>query len=179
MKELWSKVKNSLRNAMLSPGFDDYDPENQDAYYYEEQEEAPKKERTWQEHARDATAPKAPPQGRFGDKIIELYGHKGHSNKDTKIVVTNPKDINATCLVTDTIREGKTCAVNLTGVDRAQAQRIADIIAGAVYALDGTISRVSKDIFLVAPEGVHVQLTGELKEELSGGGHLFPWVAAR
>jgi cell division inhibitor SepF len=175
MKDFWVKVKTGLRNAMLSPGFDNYDPENQDDnYYYEETPEPEPK--TWQEHARAATAPK-PLQSKYGDKIVELYGRKGHSDKNVQIVLSNPKDINATCSVTDSIREGKTCAVNLTGVDRAQAQRIADVIAGAIYALDGTISRISKDIFIVAPEGVHI--SGEMKEEISGGGYLFPWVSAR
>ncbi|MCL2499324.1 MAG: cell division protein SepF [Defluviitaleaceae bacterium] len=175
MKELWLKVKSGLRNAMLSPGFDTYDPDNQDEAYYNE-EEAPQPEKTWQEHARAATAPK-PHKGKFEDKIVELYGRKSHSDNKIQIILTNPKDVNSTCTVTDNIREGKTCAVNLTGVDRVQAQRIADVLAGAVYALDGSISRISKDIFLVAPEGVHI--SGEMKEELTSGGYLFPWVSAR
>ena len=175
MKDFFGKIKDSLRNAMLSPGFDNYDPDaNYDEYEDEPQVDPAPRGRTWQDHAREATAPKAKPS--YDDKIVALYGErKSHVSDKGTIVVTTPKDVSTSCQVTDLIREGKICAVNLTGIDRAQAQRIADVIAGAIYALDGSISRISRDIFIVAPEGVNISgVTGEMKEE-----HLFPWASAK
>jgi cell division inhibitor SepF len=173
MRELWLKVKSSLRNAMLSPGFDTYDPENPEiTYEYENEPRVTREEATWQDHAQAAIAPKSPKANKISDKYVELYGgRKGTSDKVAmSVTVTSPKDVNSSNIVTDAIRDGKICAVNLTGVDRDQGQRIVDVIAGAVYALDGSIQRISKDVFIVAPEGVAI--TGEMKEEISKG---FSW----
>jgi len=174
-------AKDKLRSAMLSPGFDDYDPDDE----YETEDEyieepvivrsAPSKEETWQSYATRATAPKSTfQQGKFDDKIVELYGKKTQAAVTAHVALTSPKDVSSSNIVTDYIKEGKICAVNLTGVERGQAQRIVDVVAGGIYALNGSINRVSKDIFIVAPEGV--QVSGELKEELSHG---FPWSAVR
>jgi len=178
MRELFGKIKDSLRNAMLSPGFENYDPDaNYDEYEDEPQvDPGPRSSgRTWQDHAREATAPKA--KSSYDDKIVSLYGErKTISTEKGAVVVAHPTDVSTSCQVTDLIREGKICAVNLTGIDRAQAQRIADVIAGAIYALDGSISRISRDIFIVAPEGVSV--SNDMKDGLSKDAHLFPWASS-
>jgi FtsZ-interacting cell division protein YlmF len=160
---------------MLSPGYEQY--EDNPEYSYEPTDDEPQAEPvvTWQDHARAATAPKSAFQNnRYKDKIVELYGRKGQSDNGTHIMLTSPKDVNSSNIVTDAVKDGKICAVNLTGVDREQCQRIVDVIAGAIYALEGSIQRVSKDIFIVAPDGVTI--TGEMKEELSKG---FPWAFSK
>jgi cell division inhibitor SepF len=174
VKDLWGRFTSYMRDGILSPGFKDYDPDNPEYTYDMHEEDEPQAEKTWQEHARTAAAPKSFKHGKYGDKIVELYGKKSQSDKNTQVVLTNPKDISNSNIVTDYIKDGKICAVNLTAVDRDQAQRIVDAVAGAVYALEGSIQRVSKDIFIVAPEGVLI--TGELKEELSHG---LPWASSR
>ncbi|MCL2202341.1 MAG: cell division protein SepF [Defluviitaleaceae bacterium] len=175
MREFWMSTKNWLREKMLSPGFDNYDPENPEGAYEYEEEPMVERAETWQTHAQAAIAPKPAKKNRFSDKYVELYGSKSPSDKaGMHVTLTSPKDVSNSNIVTDNIKDGKICAVNLTGVDREQAQRIVDVIAGAVYALDGSIQRVSKDVFIVAPEGVPI--TGEMKEELTRG---FPWAASR
>jgi len=47
--------------------------------------------------------------------------------------------------------------VNMEELDGATAQRVLDFLLGAVYALDGTISKISRGIFLVAPQNCDVQ----------------------
>jgi cell division inhibitor SepF len=181
MRELWGKIKDGLRNAMLSPGFKDYDPEYPAGEYDEYDDEplvsrvAPKA-KTWEDHARAATAPKAHKPGKFDDKIVELYGRKGQSEKALKIIVAEPQDLNASRYVADCIKDGKTCLVNLNGLEPGAAQRIADFIGGTVYALNGMIMKTSKGCFAAVPE--NVEITGDMKEELTHGGHLFPWVSA-
>ncbi|MCL2363139.1 MAG: cell division protein SepF [Defluviitaleaceae bacterium] len=181
IKDFFVNVKDKLRSAMLSPGFDNYDPdeemEMEDDYLDEPVivRAAPSKEETWQSYATRATAPKSTlQQAKYNDKIVELYGKKTQVAVTAQVALTSPKDVSSSNIVTDYIKEGKICAVNLTGVERGQAQRIVDVVAGGVYALNGSINRVSKDIFIVAPEGV--QVSGELKEELS---HWSPWTATR
>jgi len=181
IKDFFVNVKDKLRSAMLSPGFDNYDPDDEmdmnDDYIDEPVivRAAPSKEETWQSYATRATAPKtAFQQSRHQDKIVELYGKKSQAAVTAQIILTSPKDVSSSNIVTDQIKEGVICAVNLTGVERGQAQRIVDVVAGGIYALNGSISRISKDIFIAAPEGV--QITGEQKEELL---HEYRWAASK
>lgn len=181
VRDFFGKMKEKFRAAMLVPGGEDYYPdEHYEDDYYEEVETAPAparvapKSETWQEVARAATAPKSSLGGKYESKIVELYGRKTAADITAQIALTSPKNVSNSNVVTDFVKDGKICAVNLTGVERGQAQRIVDVVAGGIYALNGTINRISKDIFIVAPEGVHV--SGELREELA---HDFPWKAAR
>ena len=48
-----------------------------------------------------------------------------------------------------------------------RAQRIADFIGGASYAVDGLFQAISGNIFLATPNGTYV--SGDLREELAGG----------
>lgn len=181
MSKNWLRnTKEWLRNVMLTGGskVEYYDPDDD---MYEEYEEEPAvsrvtpKAETWQEAAYKATAPKSSfRDSKYNEKIVELYGHKTRAETTAQVALTSPKNVSNSNIVTDYIKDGKICAVNLTGVEREQAQRIVDVIAGGIYALNGTINRVSKDIFIVAPEGV--QVSSELKEELS---HEFPWASTR
>jgi len=181
-KGFLSNIADKLRKAMHSPGFEQYDEDQAEGYDDDEYMEEPEivrpvaaKKESWQETAWKATAPKSTPmQGKFNDKIVELYGPRKTQAANLQVVLATPKDVSSSNSVSDHIRDGKICAVNLTGVERGQAQRIVDVIAGGIYALEGNIVRVSKDIFIATPEGV--QISGELKEELA---HEFPWASSR
>ena len=93
-----------------------------------------------------------------------------------QVVITYPTDVDDAASACDYIKQNKTCIINLEGVDRANAQRIADFLGGAAYAIDGDIQRVSTDIFIVAPANVNI--TGEFKEELKANGLILPWVSS-
>jgi cell division inhibitor SepF len=175
INDLWNKAKNSLRQAMLSPGFNNHDSGDQDYDdYYEE--ESPKAEKPWQEVASAATAPKVSPV-RFGSKIVDINGRKGLSDKNIEIILATPKNADTTSNVINNIRAGKICSVNLADVDATQTQRIVDLISGAAYALHATLNRTGKHTFIIAPEGIDV--TNEIKEAISSGGYMFPWASSK
>ena len=46
--------------------------------------------------------------------------------------------------------------LNLDGISDDEAQRMLDFSSGAVYALSGSIQRVSGNIFLLTPEGLGI-----------------------
>ncbi|MDR3021775.1 MAG: cell division protein SepF [Clostridiales bacterium] len=46
--------------------------------------------------------------------------------------------------------------VNLDSVDDSRAQRILDYLSGAIFALNGSIQRISSNIFLLCPEGIQI-----------------------
>ena len=48
--------------------------------------------------------------------------------------------------------------LNLDGISDEEAQRMLDFSSGAVYALSGSIQRVSGNIFLLTPEGLNIMV---------------------
>jgi len=104
-------------------------------------------------------------------KIVNI-----NKNTQVQVIITYPVDIDDAASVCDYINQSKICVVNLDGVDHANAQRIADFLGGAAYAISGDIQRISTDIFIVAPS--NVVITGELKEQLKSSGLILPWVSS-
>lgn len=92
-----------------------------------------------------------------------------------RLVISRPKTVDDVPSITDCLRMNMICVVNLEGVDISNAQRIADFISGAGYALSCDIERVSNDIFIVAP--THVNVTNDFKEEVKNG-HILPWISS-
>ena len=94
----------------------------------------------------------------------------------TQVVITFPLSVQDASIVSDYIRDQKACVVNLEGVAREKAQRIADFIGGAVYALDAEIQRINNEIFMIAPKSL--KITGDLKDELTSSGQIFSWASS-
>ena len=61
--------------------------------------------------------------------------------------------------------------LNTEKLDTDVKRQIFDFVNGAIYALDGSIQKVNKDIFILAPSNVEID---GLKETLKNNG-MFPW----
>ena len=55
--------------------------------------------------------------------------------------------------------------INLDGTDASTAQRILDFTSGAMYALGGSVLRISGNIFLLSPEGVGVTVPHKMDQK--------------
>ena len=108
------------------------------------------------------------------NKVLEMYNR---GTGGSEVVIRHPMDVSEAAKVCDFIREDKVCVVDLTGMDRGMAQRIADFLGGACYAINGCIQRISKDIFIIAPEGVRI--SGDVKDELEKDGYVIPKASGR
>ncbi len=73
-----------------------------------------------------------------------------------KMIVYHPISYEDTQNIIDNLKSRKPVIVNMEELDLDCAQRILDFMAGAVYALNGTIYRVSRGIFTVAPNNYDV-----------------------
>ncbi len=73
-----------------------------------------------------------------------------------RMVVFQPQTYDDTQTIIDNLKSGKPVIVNLETLNPDIAQRVLDFIGGAIYALDGNVRKVSKGIFLLAPEGVDI-----------------------
>ena len=114
-----------------------------------------------------------PVRTKKNDNIINMPN--SISAQKERLVISRPKTVDDVPAITDCLRLNMICVVNLEGVDISNAQRIADFISGAGYALSCDIERVSNDIFIVAP--THVSVTNDFKDEVKNG-HILPWISS-
>ncbi|MBQ9832273.1 MAG: cell division protein SepF [Clostridia bacterium] len=73
-----------------------------------------------------------------------------------KMIVYHPISYEDTQNIIDNLKSRKPVIVNMEELELECAQRILDFMAGAVYALNGTIYRISRGIFTVAPNNYDV-----------------------
>ncbi len=78
-----------------------------------------------------------------------------------KMIVYHPVAYDDAQSIADNLKNHKPVIVNMEELDGACAQRVLDFLLGSVYALDGTISKISRGIFLVAPRNCDVVDNGD------------------
>lgn len=73
-----------------------------------------------------------------------------------KMIVYHPVSYEDTQIIIDNLKNRKPVIVNMEELDVDCAQRILDFLSGAVYALSGTMCKISRGIFVVAPNNYDV-----------------------
>ena len=99
---------------------------------------------------------------------------KLHTNTQMKVVIVEPKKYDEVTTIADHLKSKRTVIVNLENLkDPVAKKSIFDFMNGAVYVLEGSIQKVSKAIFILAPNNVDID--ANLKKELENSKTLFPW----
>ena len=93
-------------------------------------------------------------------KLVNL----NQSNKSIKMVVVEPESFEEVQAIVDHLKNKRAVILNLEETEKTTARRVADFLGGAIYALDGTMQRVSGSIFLFTP--AHIEVTMPLRTEL-------------
>lgn len=88
------------------------------------------------------------------------------SGSEKKIVIIKLDSTSGAKAILDHLKEKTPVVFNIARLDRGEAGRVVDIVYGASYALDGSMQKVSNDIFVVAPCGM--EITGDITEQLLG-----------
>jgi len=78
-----------------------------------------------------------------------------------KMIVYHPVSYEDTQSIIDNLKNRKPVIVNMEELEVDCAQRILDFLSGAVYALNGTMCKISRGIFVVAPNNYDVVGNGE------------------
>ena len=141
------------------------DTERYDEDYYDEYDEQPQRARAEEparpapvanisERRRPAPAPQAGPQS----IVAEL----------SRITTLHPRTYNEARTVGENFREGVPVIMNLSEMDDADAKRLVDFAAGLVFAVRGSIERVTNKVFLLTP--ANVEITAEDKSRIAEGG---------
>ena len=85
------------------------------------------------------------------------------NTSQVRVVILQPNSFEQSQEICEHLKEKKSIIVNLEFVDKDVARRIIDFVSGAVYGLDGNISKVSNSIFLIAP--YNYEITNEVARE--------------
>ncbi len=72
----------------------------------------------------------------------------------SKMIIYKPLSYEDGQNIVDNLCARKPVIVNMVDLDREIAQRVVDFIAGAVYAQNGSIRKVSYGIFVIVPSNV-------------------------
>jgi cell division inhibitor SepF len=94
-----------------------------------------------------------------------------NQNTNLKIVVHEPLSYEEAPSIIDDLKMRKAVVVNFEQLDMNLKRQIFDFINGGLYAIEGKIQKVTKDIFILAP--LNVEIDG-IKDELKNRG-IFPW----
>lgn len=89
-----------------------------------------------------------------------------------KVVLYQPKEFDDTKTIVDSLKSRRPVIINIEDIDTELARKIFDFCSGALYALDGHIQKISRGIFILAPNNVDV--AGDVKGELGKKG-VYPW----
>ena len=83
----------------------------------------------------------------------------------SKITTIRPKSFSEDAqTIANSLREKVPVIINFENTDTADAQRIIDFISGTVYALNGTLKKVSQKVFISAPNNVTVTYTEDVRK---------------
>lgn len=85
-----------------------------------------------------------------------------------RVHIVEPHGFNDAQEIGDRLKVGQPVIVNLQGVPRDLQRRLIDFSSGLAYAVDGSMSRVADQVFLVTP--TNVEVSQEEKERLQARG---------
>jgi cell division inhibitor SepF len=86
----------------------------------------------------------------------------------SRITALHPTTYNEARIIGENFREGIPVIMNLSEMNDGDAKRLVDFAAGLVFAVHGTIERITNKVFLLSPPNVAV--TAEDKVRIAEGG---------
>ena len=104
--------------------------------------------------------------GAGNGKLVSINS-RSRAMDDSEVFVIKPDEFDDAQMIIDHLNRGQIIVINMEDLDLPTAQRIADFIGGASYAVDGLFQAISGNIFLATPNVTYV--SGDLREELAGG----------
>jgi cell division inhibitor SepF len=148
-----------------------YDTDQYDDGYEEYDERAPRARA--EEPARptpvaNISERRRPPQPQHE---VGRPGSQGTVAELSRITTLHPRTYNEARTIGENFREGVPVIMNLSEMDDSDAKRLVDFAAGLVFAVRGTIERVTAKVFLLSPPNVTV--AAEDKQRIAENGAFF------
>ena len=134
--------------------YDEYEPETPE----QERRPAPVSQLAERRRPAGATAVSHQPAVVPGPRMAEL----------SRITTLHPTTYNEARVIGENFRDGIPVIMNLSEMSDADAKRLVDFAAGLVFAVHGTIERITNKVFLLSPPNVAV--AAEDKARIAEGG---------
>lgn len=93
------------------------------------------------------------------------YENKSYSSNNMDVTIKEPLTYEDGKSVLDDIISGKTVVLNLEKLEMDKKTQIFYFVSGGLYSLKGSLSNVTKDIYVLVPEGVKVD--GKLSKSIA------------
>lgn len=98
------------------------------------------------------------------------------ANKLVTVVVLEPVGFDDSQKIADYLRNNQPVVVNFANADNVVAKRMTDYLSGTVYALGGSIKKLSRNIVICAPKNTDIDTDLDVEDggKLGEGGRR-PW----
>ncbi|MDD5923024.1 MAG: cell division protein SepF [Eubacteriales bacterium] len=73
-----------------------------------------------------------------------------------KLLLIEPKSFEECPKLVDSLKSRRPIIINLEKIETDTARKIFDFLSGAIYALNGNVTKVANNIFVFAPENVDI-----------------------
>ncbi len=104
-----------------------------------------------------------------GGQVVSL-----HAQRQVRVVVMEPATFDSVQAIADNLKNRRPVIINLEHAEPELAKRVVDFVMGATYALNGSIQKVGKGIFLSVPS--NIEIDGVLEEQLGDDKGIFAWL---
>ncbi|MCL2847986.1 MAG: cell division protein SepF [Firmicutes bacterium] len=94
-------------------------------------------------------------------KVLPTSSQPTATKQYQNCVIFPPKNPDDVQMLIDYLKRKEPAVINLNDTSEQVAQRILDFVSGAMYALNGSITRIDTNIFLLSPEGIEVTMPYE------------------
>ena len=81
-----------------------------------------------------------------------------HAQKSVSVVVVEPIGFDEVQKMADSLRNNQPVVINFENTDNDVRKRIVDFISGTIYALDGSLRKVGRNIMVCAPQNVEIDV---------------------
>lgn len=99
----------------------------------------------------------------FGEDIFSKEMKKKFS-----VILVSPNNFNDSIRISDELKKNKMVIVNLEEIEFEEARKILDFVSGTVYALGGSVNKISSKIIAFSPIFVEVQNTINVRRKENG-----------
>lgn len=90
-------------------------------------------------------------------------------NKDVKAIIKvfEPRAFSESRKIVNWLKQGEAAVVTLRLVQPEEGKRIVDFLNGTLYAIEGTIQKLERGLFLCTPKDIKVE--GQVSDDLVKG----------
>ena len=128
-----------------------------------------------------AVKPESRPVTRINNVVSFNHPNREYVNarqgevENARVVLLEPIRFEESQGIADNLLDHKAVVINIESCDTDIAAKIIDFVGGVVYAIDGTIQKVSQGIILAAPQ--NIDIASELKHDMeTTDEEIFAWI---